>query len=618
MSRYLPEVLDWHGQFGPILVLDDNSTDGSREFCEKHPRVHLVETTRPAAAGVAAWGRESPARAQLWDLAVRHAEWVYISDADHLISRNPFDLVGSDRVNGWAFALYDLWDDRSHYREDHFWQGHHHPRVWLVNPHRVPDDYRPAWPERGIHVGHIPSNFPMVPAVAPSSYYIAHLAYMDAENRQEKLTRYRGEYHQMTPPEIAHAESIADPSPPLRILPFAKPIKVLVGGPVRKKAEILTAFLSSLEQQELPKRVEVTYCFVDDYQNPCPEQDILRAFVDGRGKVLKYAPSQAVDFADDHPVTHQWTTSAMDRVGMLKNEILKECVSGNYDCVWLVDSDLVLDRTVLKSLLAAQKPIISAVYWTRWNASPSICAGPQVWLKPPYQLSLPHYPEHEFRHKLGVKRALEKVGGLGACTLISRSVIEKGVNFSKPPGFPTGGLWDGEDRHFCEWARRLHVDLWADGWPDIFHIYHLQQVGEIPKRSAELSDSHPSRANTGHLVSLRLSNLEDQVGPVSVRCRIGDGTLLPELEGQIMQMERGQEKTVRIHFPMTIPNILTQRGALNLANQNRLIMVELVDCKPFGLPPTLADEFYIGIGSGASQDMTHLTEAQHNLMRTSV
>jgi hypothetical protein len=469
----------------------------------------------------------------------------------------------------------------------------------------------PEFNQRGIHTGHAPTNFPIKAAVAPDTYYWTHLAYMLPGDREAKLARYRSQYHQMTEFEQAHAESIADPSPSLRILPYAKPIKILVGGPVRKNAAVLSAHLASLESQELPARVELDYLFVDDYPAPDPAQQVLADFVAKHGgQVVKSGQAVTGDFTDQHPVTHQWTASAMTRVGNIKNGILAECVKGQYDYLWLIDSDLVLDRTTLASLLSCQRAVVSAVYWTRWNSDPLIHAGPQVWLKPVYQLGLPHYPESEFRRNLGVERRLERVGGLGACTLIRRDVIEKGVNFSKPEGFPSGGLWDGEDRHFCEWARRLHVDLSADAWPDIFHVYHPQDVERVSDMAARFGAEHPLFANHGHLVSLRLTNIEDGVGPYAVRCRLGDGTLLPEIEQHVQAMQRGEDKLVRVHFPATTK----QFPGMDLRGQTRLIRIELIDCKPYALPPVLEDEYYVVAGIGTVQDKTALTQEQHDLI----
>lgn len=605
LARFLPEVLDHHGQWGPLLVLDDGSTDGTYEYCRDHPAVRWCE--RLDAAGM--WGRESPARQRLWELAAEYAEWHLVADADQLFSADPRPLIKTDALNAWCFPLYDCWNDRGTYRDDSFWRGHLHPRPWLLNPHRTHPHYVARWSGRGVHCGHLPENFPLVAQVAPSEFYWLHLAYLTPEARVKKLHQYRGTFNQMTEFEKAHAESIVDPNPSLRVLPFNKPIRILVGGPVRKRADILAAHLQSLESQELPKRVQVSYCFVEDYPTADPAQDMLAAFVrEHEGPVLlKSSQTNNTDFADNHPVTHQWTVSAMQRVAQLKNAILKVAVDGQFDYVWLCDSDLICDPTTLASLLSAQKAVVSAVYWTKWNTDPKLAAAPQVWQRPPYQLGLPHYPEAKFREDLA-SRKLVKVGGLGACTLIRRDVIEKGVHFGKPPDFPSGGLMDGEDRHFCEWARRLHVDLYADGWPDIFHVYNLNtDAGSTMDRMAHrLSQRHPDFPNQTHQVSLKLHNLEiPHYGAFHVRCTLGDGTLSPELEMHVMSMKRGEDKIAKLHFPSTTPML---PGIQPLAGNALTVQIEVVDCKPSGFAPTLEDEFC------QRMDLTRYTETQQASM----
>lgn len=614
-DRYLRHVLDHHGQFGPIVVLDDHSTDGTYELCRAHPAVAICER-RPE--GAEAWGTESPARAHLWALGSGFADWLLVCDADQILSADPRPLCLGQNVNAWSFPLYDLWDD-DHYREDQFWRGHLFPRPWLFHAGRVAPDYTPVWPTRGIHCGHFPANFPLVAGVAPPEYYWLHYGYSDAADRDAKLLRYRSQYHQMTDFEKAHAESIADPNPSLRVLPFAKKVRVLVGAPVRKRADVLGACLQTIAAQEKPARVEFDYLFVDDYPGPDDGSTVLADFVAAHGgRVGKNAETRSDDFSDAHPITHQWTESAMGRVGRIKNGILKACLDGGYDYLWLVDTDLLLDPTTFVSMLSTDKPIVSAVYWTRWNASPGYenpHAGPQVWQAPVYQLGLPHYPEHEFRSDLA-NRDLVRVGGLGACTLIRRDVIEKGIHFGKPPEFPSGGLWDGEDRHFCEWARRLHVDLYGDGWPDIFHVYHPTDTERIPKMLERVSMPHPTYPNIGHLVALKLTNLEDGVGPVWIRCRMGDGTLLPEVEGAVLSMRRGETKIVRVHFPVTMPMVNTQPGGKPLGGSVKLLQVDLVDCKPFGYAPVLDEEFHTdGVHY---QDATVLTPEQGETFGESV
>ena len=603
-DRYLPEVLDRCSTFGKVVILDDGSTDGTRLLCERHP---AVVAYRRRAGERAAWGAESAARAELWDLAAAHGEWILFCDADQLFAGDPRPLTLAIDVNAWAFPIYDLWGDRQHYRTDAYWRAHDYPRVWLVNHTRTPVGWRPTWGGRGVHCGHLPANFPLVAAVAPPGLYWEHLGYVREEDRATKLAQYRAVSDQLNAFERAHAESIGDLKPTLRRLPAETPIRVLVGAPTRKRADVLAAHLDSLAWQELPPRVEVEYCFVTDYPAPDIGEQLLKDFVTAhKGTVLTAPRSTGEDFSDNDPVTHRWTASAMGRVGALRQRILQYASEQNFDYVWMVDTDLICDRTVLASLLACQKPIVSAVYWTRWE-NVGLHAGPQVWLAPVYELGRgPFYPESEFRTQLA-ERELVPVGGLGACTLMRIDVIRKGVGYTRCPNFPTGGLWDGEDRHFCEWARRLHVDLWADAWPDIFHVYHPRDVDRVASYVGKLGGVHPSQPVPGSYISLRLLNLEKPIGHEFVRTLLGSDTLLPELADAVAGMQRGQTRIVRVHFPLSWP-LEEVRG------QTKLLEVMLVDCKPAGLAPVLDDEFHRS-PSGFRKDAMLQTAEQNALLQ---
>ena len=64
------------------------------------------------------------------------------------------------------------------------------------------------------------------------------------------------------------------------------------------------------------------------------------------------------------------------------------------------------------------------------------------------------------------------VGGLGACTLIKRNVLEAGVNFSKISNL---SFW-GEDRHFCIRAIVLGFPLHVDTHLPAYHIYRSSDI----------------------------------------------------------------------------------------------------------------------------------------------
>lgn len=404
-------------------------------------------------------------------------------------------------------------------------------------------------------------------------------------------------------------------SPVQRIpLPEARESLIVVGTSVRKRVDILRAYLDSLAAQELPERTRLHPIFVAD--NLAPDAlMLLRAWTEARGgEVLSGAPAPLADFSDDHPDSHQWSESAMHRVGAAKDRILARARALHANHVWLCDADLMCDRTTLKSLLGCAAPIATAVYWTRWSRSGAetrkVHAAPQVWLRHPYELFGMGYTEAEFRERLA-KRTLTPVPGYGACTVIAKSALDAGVSFA--PIDAQQGLMDGEDRHFCRRASALHLHSVADPWPDIFHIYHAQDdVPRIPEMYERLLTPHPERAVLGSLVSLTLTALEPlsmgaggwtAVPSQHVRGRLGTLPLMPELEEAIYGLDRGATTVVPVHFPVHYP-------VPGYAGSRRLIRVTLNDTKPNGWPPVLEDELFVGPHSGAYIRTTEYTGAQ--------
>ncbi|MCL6593455.1 MAG: glycosyl transferase, partial [Alicyclobacillus sp.] len=82
--------------------------------------------------------------------------------------------------------------------------------------------------------------------------------------------------------------------------------------------------------------------------------------------------------------------------------------------------------------------------------------------------------QQQFLNQLRIPGIYE-VGGLGACTLIRRSALEKGVNFSEIPNL---SFW-GEDRHFCIRAAALGLRLWVDTHVPAYHIYRLDDLDGV-------------------------------------------------------------------------------------------------------------------------------------------
>jgi hypothetical protein len=205
-DKYLERVLRRCLEFSDkVLVLDDNSTDGSDRLAWR------LGCELQYWAGATMWGTESPARAYLWDWMASEAGdgWGIICDADMLWYGDPRPLTLTTQHNSWALCLYDMWDGPQ-YRCDGFWQGHLHPRPWMFKPSALLEP--PIWPERGIHTGHAPVNFPYNTGVLDNrEYYFIHGAYWTPELRIQKYQQYKAKADQLSPFETAHATSILDP-----------------------------------------------------------------------------------------------------------------------------------------------------------------------------------------------------------------------------------------------------------------------------------------------------------------------------------------------------------------------------------------------------------------------
>ncbi len=204
-SGHLARVIERCFEFSDeIVFLDDGSTDATPVIASKmgcKVSASMREDT--------AWGNETPRRKALWDLAAVEAAngWVLFADADMLLQGDPRPYTHSLAVNAWSFVRRDLWGDEDHYRTDGHWQGHVTPRPWLFRPSAVPENWTPQWGNAGIHSGHAPPNFPYMGGMANDLVW-HHLAYVTEEQRLAKYEQYMSVKEQLTPDQLAHAESI--------------------------------------------------------------------------------------------------------------------------------------------------------------------------------------------------------------------------------------------------------------------------------------------------------------------------------------------------------------------------------------------------------------------------
>ena len=169
-----------------------------------------------------AWGNELPFRQQLWDMAMeacRSQDWIFILDSDFILTFDPHELTELYSPT-WRLDLYDLWSP-THYRSDDWWYAHTMPRHWMLRAGNAP--MGPQWdrPNKYIHTGHIPTNYPTRVGIAPSRMAILHLGWYTPEIRQRKYDRYKREgiWDKLSGFQRKHVETVLDEEPNLEELP---------------------------------------------------------------------------------------------------------------------------------------------------------------------------------------------------------------------------------------------------------------------------------------------------------------------------------------------------------------------------------------------------------------
>lgn len=266
-------------------------------------------------------------------------------------------------------------------------------------------------------------------------------------------------------------------------------VSVLIGSPIRQKPNILKQFLNGLDGAE-KKDLVVSYYFVDD-NTDSESSTLLKGFANKHKTVLVNGNEVIDNSIDNNYVCdddHHWRSENIQRITKFKDRIIEYCLEQQFDYLFLVDSDIVLDNRTLIHLISKKKEIVSNVFWTQWQVNNSL--SPQCfWIPDLYQqntafnVKMPPEDANRIRkemvdrlHNPGVYR----VDGLGACTMIARSALEKGVRFKEIPNLSV----PGEDRHFCIRAGALGIDLYMDTIYPVYHIYreeYLDRVDEFKR-----------------------------------------------------------------------------------------------------------------------------------------
>lgn len=256
--------------------------------------------------------------------------------------------------------------------------------------------------------------------------------------------------------------------------------RVLVGSPVYQKPQILQKFLTSLKNL-IRDTVTLDYMFVDDNVDQNSSR-LLSEFERENSKVITVSGrEQGIYLCNDE--SHHWNDDLMLKVAKYKNFIIRYAIENHYDYLFFADSDLVLYPGLIEHLKRSDKDIVSEIFWSRWHNDRPF--EPNVWLFDEYDLVPKRLGEELSEKEMDIRQTkflnrlkvpgLYKVGGLGACTLIRREALVKGVSFE-----PIKNLTiHGEDRFFCIRAAVLGIPLFVDTHYPAYHIYREQDLNGV-------------------------------------------------------------------------------------------------------------------------------------------
>lgn len=278
------------------------------------------------------------------------------------------------------------------------------------------------------------------------------------------------------------------------LLPLKENPHIIIASPIRQSPAILKSFLPSLERL-ITSAMKISYYFIDENDDP-DASELLRAFATRHPDTLlitKKAPSSYLR----NETTHYWNHELIWKVATYKNEMIAYAIQQNMDALLLIDSDILLHPQTLEQLYRCRKPIVSEIFWTRWQ--PHAYPRPQVWLMDEYmqweqapgeKLKKEEIQERSERFiaKLNIP-GLYPVGGLGACTLIRKEALLRGVSFEPIYNL---SFW-GEDRHFCIRAAALGLPLYVDTHYPAYHIY---RDSDLPGGEQFLKDTAATGDNS--------------------------------------------------------------------------------------------------------------------------
>lgn len=256
--------------------------------------------------------------------------------------------------------------------------------------------------------------------------------------------------------------------------------RVLVGSPIYQRPEILKLFLASLKNLA-SHSISIDFMFVDDNGNEASRQILSEFTRDGSSVFITRGKEEGEYMCSEE--SHTWNGSLILKVARYKNAIIQYAIENEYDFLFFIDSDLIVHPNLIEHLKTLNKDIVSEIFWSQWHNDKPY--EPNVWLFDEYDLVPKELGEELTEKEKQIRQAkflnqlktpgVYEVGGLGACTLLSRNALLEKVNFEPIKNLT---IW-GEDRFFCIRAAVLGIPLFVDTHYPAYHIYRERDISGV-------------------------------------------------------------------------------------------------------------------------------------------
>ena len=222
--------------------------------------------------------------------------------------------------------------------------------------------------------------------------------------------------------------------------------RILITAPLRQDVDVFEAYQEGLDRMEVPEDCEVKRYFV---VNDCHE---VIPFI----RNAEFVETETGETYEKTSNDHIWTLDLMRKMSDLRNRTITEMLTGGFDYWFSIDTDIIVDPRTLKTLMEADKDIVSEIFWTMAPNGREWC---NAWM-----VDQAAGMRDEWR-----RPGLYQVGMTGALTLVKRKVFEAGVDYTPIPNISQA--LRGEDRHFCVRAACAGFELWVDSHCPARHLY---------------------------------------------------------------------------------------------------------------------------------------------------